>query len=513
MKVRERKEFVGMEKVKEILRLFELGRSRTEIADSCRVGRATVRDYLRKAEAGGLTYTSICELSEPEIQSLFGKKKPGRQIKYAPLDYDYIQRELSQPGVTLELLWEEHLKGNPNGYSYSHYCNCYREWRLKKSVTMRMTHKGGEKLFVDYAGHTVEIVNPVSGEVSRAQIFVAALGASNYTYVEATESQELAHWIGSHIRAFKYFGGVPSAVVPDNLTSGVTQACYYEPGINRSYQELAEHYSFAVLPARVKHPQDKAKVEEAVKNVETRILAALRNQVFHSTAELNAAIKPLLEALNARGMQVYGKSRRELFEELDKPALKPLPAQPFSLSSWKQARVNIDYHIEVKRHYYSVPFQLVHELVNVRITEYTIEVLLKGKRVALHNRSNAVGKYTTFKEHMPPAHQFMADWSPTRIMRWAEKIGPQTLFQVSAKLESRQHPEQSYRACLGLLSLAKKYGNERLEAACQKINRFGPVPLRSIKSILESGSDRAPTPQTQSAPVLHANIRNQDEFN
>lgn len=356
MQGRASKGYIGMDKVREILRLNEEGFSRTAIAQACAVTRQTVRDYVRKAGVAGISYAKLCGLTEPEVQAWFGKKKAGRRVLHKELDYETMRRELSRKGVTLQILWEEYLRKEPAGYSYSQYCQLYRVWDKSKNLSMRQAYKGGEKGFVDYAGHTIEIVDRNSGEVTLAHIFVMVLGASNYTYAEATLGQDLVHWIGSHVRAFQYFGGVPAIMVPDNLASGVTTPCRYEPGINRTYQELAEHYGLAVIPARVKHPRDKAKVEEAVQNVERRVLAALRNETFHSISELNQAIKPLLQALNEREMQAYGVSRRALFEEVDKSALKPLPPRPFQLSSWKEARVNIDYHIEVKRHYYSVPY-------------------------------------------------------------------------------------------------------------------------------------------------------------
>lgn len=505
--------YIGMDKVREIIRLNEQGLSRSDVARGSGVTRHTVRDYIRKASAAGITYALLCAMSEAEILERFGKGKPGRKILHEALDYEGLQRELLRKGVTLQLLWEEYLRGHPQGYSYSQFCNLHRQWCKTHKLSMRQDYKAGEKGFVDYAGQTIEIINRETGEVTLAYLFVMALGASNYSYAEFSPSQDLTHWIGSHVRAFEYFGGVPEILVSDNLTSGVTSPCRYEPGINRTYQELAEHYQIAVIPARVKQPRDKAKVEEAVQNAERRILAALRNEKFYSVAQANQALKPLLEAVNHREMQVYGVSRKELFEKTDKLALKPLPIDRFEISSWKKARVNIDYHIEVKRHYYSVPYQLVHQAVDVRITERVIEVLQDGKRVAFHGRCDTPGKFSTIKEHMPPTHQFMRDWSPTRLVNWAKKIGPHTTCQVELKLGSRLHPEQAYRACLGLLSLAKKYSNERLEAACKKVNGFGPVPLSSIKSVLSNGTDRvAELEKPVLPPILHSNIRGSSEF-
>ena len=507
-----KKDYIGMDKVREILRLKEQDFGQTAIARACSVTRATVRDYIRIAAAQNITYAQLGELSEEAIKELFGKKNPGRKIIHEPLDFIRFTQELQRKGVTLQLLWEEYLRDHPKGYSYSNFCNRYRSWKKQRGVTMRQEYRAGEKSFVDWVGMKVEIVDRATGEISLASIFVMALGYSNYTYAEALPSEEISHWIGAHIRAFEFFGGVTEVLVPDNLKTGVTDVCRYEPGINRTYQELAEHYNVAVIPARSKCPRDKAKVEEAVQNVERRILAPLRDRTFFAVSELNEAIKPLLAELNAREMQTYKISRIELFEKQERSALRHLPKNRFELASWKTARVNIDYHVEFRRHYYSVPFQLVHETVQVRVTEGTIEIFHAAKRVASHLRSDKPGKHTTLKEHMPQTHQFMQDWSPSRLTSWAAKIGPHTKIQVELKLSSRLHPEQAYRACLGLLSLAKKYGNERLEAACQKVNSFGPVPLKNIKSVLERGTDKLEEKQPQSTPLVHANIRGSQNF-
>jgi transposase len=377
---------------------------------------------------------------------------------------------------------------------------------------MRQHHRAGEKAFVDYSGTKLEWVERETGEVHPAELFVGVLGASNYTYAEASESQELRCWIGSHVRMFEYFGGVPEAVVPDNLRSGVKSACWYDPELNPTYRDFAEHYDVAVIPTRVKKPQDKAKVEAGVLNAQRWIIARLRNKTFHSVAELNAAIEPLLLELNEREMQGYGKSRQTLFEELDKPALKPLPQHRYCFAEWKQAKVNIDYHIELKRHYYSVPHHLVGKRVEARIGEKTIEVLHEGKRIALHPRDDTPGRHSTLQEHMPAEHRYMQQWTPGRLLDWAEKIGPQTKIQVNSILLSRKHPEQGYRASLGLLGLAKKYGNARLEAACNRANHFGIVSMRSIKNMLCTGNDKLPQERKTATVISHSNIRGDTEF-
>jgi transposase len=503
---------LGLASIKEILRLKEAGLSCNKIAQSLNISRATAQDYVRLAAVSGLSYELVRELEELEVLRLIGKKGRGAKRLSAP-DWNYISQELSRKGVTLSLLWQEYRKQEPAGYSYSNYCLRYRHWQAGCKVSMRQVYKAGEKAFADYSGMKGEITDPKTGEISEVEIFVMALGASNLTYVEAQPSQSLSCWIGGHVQAFEYFGGVTELVVPDNLKSGVSSPCRYEPEVNRSYAEFAEHYGVAVVPARVRKPQDKAKVEEAVQNVERQILAAIRNQAFYSLAELNIAIKARLEELNSRKMQVYGCSRWELFKQVEQAALKPLPKTRFELGSWKVATVNIDYHIEIGRHYYSVPYQFVRQKVEVRFTESVVTVFANGKKIAQHLRSDKPFKHTTVREHMPPAHQFMQEWTPTRLTQWGAQIGEQTKHQVEAILGSRTHPEQAYRSCLGLLRLANKFGKERLEAACQKANSFGAASYKTVDNILRNNADKIQQPTPISNPIPHANLRGGDYYN
>lgn len=359
---------------------------------------------------------------------------------------------------------------------------------------MRQTHKGGEKLFVDYCGQTVPVVAPETGEVSQAQVFVACLGANNYTFAEATPSQALPHWLGSHQRALAFLGGVPEAIVPDNLKSGVTDPCRYEPGINRSYQEFASHYQVAILPARPYKPRDKAKVEKAVQEVERQILAPLRHEQFTSMGQLNAAISQGLQRLNGRVMKSYGLSRRALFEQLDRPALKPLPAVPFVFARWKQAKVGRDYHLEVERHYYSVPYWFMGREVSVKVSEQLVEVFWDHQRVATHPRVSLPYRHTTLAEHMPPEHWAYKDQSRERFLAWASHVGPQTRQQVEAIFASKEHEEQAFRTLKGVQSLSSRYGPQRLEAACGRANAFGLVGLRRLKAILQTQLDLMPLP-------------------
>ena len=508
MKRRKKTEVLGMSKIKEVLRLKELGLNQTEISKSAKVSRATVQDYLRRATVSGVSSEELTALSEEELRERLGKNRRASARTVEP-DHQYIARELRKKGVTLALLWQEYIEEHPQGCSYARFCERHRRFRKQHRLSMRQAHKAGEKLFVDYAGPTVPIYQRGTNNVLfEAQIFVGVLGASNYTYVEATESQELKHWLGSHRRCFEFLSGVPRVAVPDNLKSGVKSACYYDPEINPAYQNFAQHYGIAILPARVRKPKDKAKVEVGVQIVERWILAVLRNRKFFSLQELNHEIARHLEALNTRIMKTYGCSRRDLFETVDKPALKPLPQKPYQLFELKLARVNIDYHVEVERHYYSVPYKLVHKEVEIRIKEQTIEVLHEGKRVTLHVKSRDKFRHTTKKEHMPPSHQAMLEWTPTRFVNWAAKIGPETKSQVEALLNSRQHPEQSYRACLGLQRLGKKVGAVRLEAACHRANHLSIVSMRRVKSILDSGMDRVPIIETKEVPAAHhRNVR------
>ena len=503
---------ISMRKIKEVLRLFhEAGLSRRQIAKSLSLSRDAVGSTIRRAEAAGITWPLPQELDEQKLEERLYPPAETLREKHRPVpDWAEVHRQLRRKGVTLQLLWQEYKTAAPDGYQYSWYCDLYRAWLTKVDVVMRQSHKAGEKLFVDYAGHTAEVVDPSTGEVRQAQIFVAVFGASNYTYAEATWTQDLRAWIGAHQRAFSFFGGVPEIVVPDNLKAGVTKTHRYEPDLNRTYADLATHYGVAIIPARSNRPRDKAKAEVGVQIVERWILARLRDRTFFSLAELNEAIAELLEQLNARPFQKLPGSRRSTFEEIERPALRPLPPDPYVFAEWKKARVNIDYHVEVDRHYYSVPYRHAREQVDVRLTETTVEVYLKGRRIASHRRSLRKGRHTTLPEHMPPSHRKYAEWTPERIIRWAAKTGPSTAELARRIIASRMHPQQGYRSCLGILRLGKAYGPERLEAAARRALAIGAKSYRSVESILKSGLDMQPLPedvQARKAPIQHENIR------
>jgi transposase len=503
-----------MRKIKEILRLhYEKGLSAREIARSLDIGRGTIKNYLDRIQEAGLSWPLAPEIDEATLEHRLFPSIHSVSIEKCQMPpMEYLHQELKKKSVTLQLLWHEYKEKVPDGYQYSQFCNLYHQWAEKLDPCLRQEYRAGEKLFVDYAGPTMELVAPETGEIHKAQIFVATLGASNYTFAEATLSQDLPSWIQSHIHAFEFFQGVTEILTPDNLKDAVSRPCRYEPDLNVTYREMAEHYNTVIIPARVGKARDKAKVESGVLQVERWVMAPLRHRTFFSLAELNEAIRDQLEILNNRPFEKLQGTRKSLFESLEKPVLKPLPVHRFVFAEWKTARVNIDYHIEVDRHYYSVPYQLIHEKVEVRLTDTTVEVLLKGRRVASHLRSFLPGKHTTLSEHMPKSHQKYLQWSPSRLIRWAGTIGPHTQKLVAFILENRPHPEQGYRSCLGVLRLRKRYSPERLEAACARALAFKAYSYKNVESILKNGLDQQPLDRFSSSqtplPLLaHENLR------
>jgi len=510
------REHLSMRKMKEILRLkWESKLGDRQVAKSCGVSRSTVSDYVNRARAAGLSWPLPDELDEDALaERLFPRTGPRTGQPPLP-DWAEVQVELKRKGVTRWLLWSEYKDRYPDGLQYSQYCQRYRDWRATQSVVMRQDHKAGETLFVDYAGMTMEVIDRRTGEILKASIFVATLGASNYTYAEATSSQTLPDWLGSHARALTFLGGCPAVVVPDNLKTGVTNPCFYEPDLNPSYLDLARHYRLAVIPARVRRPRDKSKVEVHVQIVEREILAPLRNRSFFSLDELNEAIRQGVDRLNHRPLQKQGVSRAQLFEQLDQPALRPLPHEPYRFAEWKRAKVHPDYHIELTGHYYSVPFRLVRQTVDVRFNNHTVEIFRKAERVASHRRSFQRGAHTTVPEHMPKAHQRAGNMTPQRLIDWAHNIGPDIEAWVQVALKRRPHPEQGFRTCLGALNLAKRYGNDRLNAACKRALTVNAFSYRSLESMLKHNLDQQTLPkekQTSIALPDHDNVRGPDYF-
>jgi len=498
-----------MRKIKEVLRLkYDSNLSEREISRSCQVSRSTVADYLMKAKAAGISWPEALVLTDTQIEErLFPVKRIPSSVKRPEPDYEYIYSQLRtyrKFNLTMVQLWLEYKEKHPYGYQYSQFCDLYRRWRGKLDYVMRQEHRAGEKAFIDYSDG-LSILDMVTGELILTQLFLAVWGASNYTYAEATLSQTLPEWIGSH----------PRVLVPDNLKSGVSKACKYEPELNPTYTDMAEHYGCAVLPARPRKPRDKAKVEAGVLIAQRWILAVLRHRTFYSLAELNAAIRQCLERLNNRPMRRLKKSRRELFETIDRPSALPLPSRPYEYAEWYKARVNVDYHIEVDHHYYSITFQLLREKVDVRLTATTLEVFHKGGRVAAHARSYVRGGYTTLKEHMPPEHRSYAEWSPSRFIQWAGKTGVSTAQLVEKILATRPYPEQGYRACLGIIRLGRHYEPERVEAAAERALKFNACSYRSMKAILTAGLDRQQDNgerPVQMSLSLHQNIRGREYY-
>ena len=503
---------LSMRKIREVLRLkYSCNCSIRKISESCGIGKGTVGDYLNRAQAAGLNWPLPDTLSDTSLeQQLFPSTAPQVSSSRFVPDFHDVHKELqSRKHVTLNLLWQEYKEQHPDGYQYSWFCHSYRDWAARLDVVMRHEHRAGEKLFVDYTGQTVGIVDSETGEIHNAQIFVAVMGASNYTYAEATLSQKIEDWIGSHVRAFSYIGGVPEAVVPDNLKSGVSKTCRYEPDINPTYNDLARHYQTVILPARVRKPRDKAKAEAGVLLVERWILARLRKHTFFSLADLNREIGKLLQLLNNRPFKKLTGSRQSLFEEIDKPALKSLPASSYELAYWKKATVHLDYHVEVDGYFYSVPYTLAKKKLDIRYTQNTVECFYSNKRVASHLRQVPRGRHATTKEHMPLSHQKYLEWTPERFKRWAAKIGSETATLTELILLKRTHPQQAYRTLLGILRLGKSYGEKRLEAACKRAVHINSFSYKSVESILKSGLDQKPLPEenNKKEPVKHKNIR------
>lgn len=508
---------LSMRKVREILRLkHEGGLSVREIARSMGISVGVVQNYLASAVKARLTWPLPEGLSDERLQSLLFNA-PSSTVESGRVlpDMAYLHSELKRKGVTLQLLWEEYRRDFAESYSYPQFCRYYREWAGKLEPTIRQAYRAGEKLFVDWAGPTIPVHDQVTGQVWQASLFVAALGASNYTYAEAFANRQLPAWIDAHIHSYEFFGGVPVLTVADNEKTGVTHPSRYEPGLNPSYQDLATHYGTIMLPTRPRKSRDKAKVEAAVLFAERWIIAVLRHRIFFSLNELNKAIRELLVQLNDRPFKKLAGSRRSHFEQLDRPALRPLPEHRYELAEWRKAKVNIDYHVQVDTHCYSVPYRLVHATVDVRLTARTVELLLNGVRVAAHVRSYERGRATTDPAHRPKSHQEHLEWAPSRVIHWAEvKVGPHCTQAVTMILDNQPHPEMGYRACLGIMRLGRMYGNVRLEHACERAILLAACSYRSIKSMLQTGVDRQPPMNpAQSSPVIrHMNVRGADYY-
>ncbi len=506
-----------MHKLHDVLRLkFELGRSHREIAAILGIGHATVGRYVRRAEEAGLSWPLPEDFGDEELKAALFAPASGGAKRPAP-DWAEVHRAMSRgKGMTLALLWLEYREAHREGaYEYSWFCARYREWAERVDVVMRHSYAGGERVFIDYAGQTVAVIDPETGKVSKANVFVATLAASNHTFVDLTPTRKLEDWTGSHVRMFERWGGAPELLIPDNEKAGVQRACKYEPELNPTYLEMARHYGVAVMPTRPRKPRDKAKVEAAVQHVERRVLAPLRNHRFFSLAEAREAIAPLVKALNERPFQKLEGSRQSLFEELDRSALRPLPAQRYEFARWVKARVNIDYHVQVGGCFYSVPYTLARKEVDVRVSATAIEVFHGSKRQAAHIRASEKGSCATEDAHMPAAHRAHRDWTPSRLIAEARRVGPKTGEFAEKLLERRPHPEQGYRSCLGLRELKRAYSAERLEAACAHALKIGTISRRSVQSILATERDKAAPEEEDATPDLpadHENVRGPDYY-
>jgi transposase len=506
-----------MRKIKEILRLhFEQTLGQRQIARSVNTSQSTVHEYLARMKAAGLQWPLGEDWNEERLQqALF---PPGQTLSKIPKrpqpDFVHIREQLERHrDLTLDLLWEEYREQHPDGYSYSRFCKLHRHWKKRQDVVMRQDHCPGEKLFLDWAGATIPIHHS-DGTTRHAALFVAAMGASSYTYAEAVPDQQMANWLKVQIHALEYYGGCPQLLIPDNTKTGVTRACIYEPDLNPTYQEFASHYRVAVMPTRPRKPRDKAKVESAVQVVQRWIVMRLRHQRFFSIADANDSIRELLTYLNNRPFRKRrDESRASLFAKLDRPALQPLPAERYDLSHWSQARVNIDYHVAFDGNWYSVPYTLTGEAVEVRSTPATVEIFHRGERVASHLRSRERNKAVVQHDHRPRSHQAHLEWPPSRMVQWAGQVGPHTAQLVERMLNDKPHPEMGYRACLGIIRLAAKYSPARMENAAELAVLSGAVRYKSVKSILQNGLDsqRSAPPPLRLSPE-HENLRGPEYF-
>jgi transposase len=510
-----------MKKIREILRLKEESKlSLRKISQVMKLSRPVITDYLERCVRHGLTFQRVLNMPDDELEEILRTDiaSPNDDERHHALAerFEMMSRELKRVGVTRQLLWEEYRQEHPDGYGYSQFCYHYHNWGTGQELSMHMEHKAGDKMFVDFAGEKLFIVDRITGEIIPVEVFVAILGASQLTYAEATLSQKKQDFIQANVNALDYAGGVPGAIVPDNLKSAVTKADRYEPDINPEYTDFARHYGTTILPARPYKPRDKPLVEGAVKIVYQQIYARLRDRVFHSLGELNAAIREELGCYNNRTMKGYGKSRRELFEEIEKEALRPLPAQRYTHRDFLRVKAQFNYHVYLgpDKHYYSVPFQYRGLMLDVFYSANSVEIYHCNVRIAIHLRNRERYRYTTVPDHMPPHHRFRNDWSAEKFISWAEDIGVDVREVIEIVLSLRQHPEQSYKSCLGILSLAKKYGGERLNRACAKARYLESYSCKTIGNLLENNMEcEEVSPGLFDSPLpSHDNIRGSEYY-
>jgi len=508
---------IPMRKIKEILRLKTIsGLSERQIANCVKVSRTVVSSYYKALIDTGSSYEELKNLSDQEIfKKLFPCSQEKKQsFRYEEIDFSKMKKELSRKFVTKQQLFKEYQESNPQGIGKTQFFHWFREWEKQQDPVMRQHHKAGEKCFVDYSEGLS--YKDSAGMIHQTSVFVICWGASNYIYAEATETQNLQDWINSHVRAFEYFGCVPHQLVPDNLKSGVTKANYYEPEINKTYNDLAIHYNTAVVPARIRKPQDKALVEISVKLIQNRILAALRNKVYTNLKEMNEDILKHLDQLNSEPLQKMDQSRKEMFLELDSPQALQLPSQTYEFAQWKKAKVHCDYHIEYEKNYYSVPYHYIRKTVHIRATEKMIEIFHKGERIASHRRQRGERYFYTEPTHMPVKHQKYANQTPQNLIERGHSVGEFVGILITEFMEKYKIKEQSYRGCLGILSLQKKYGQERLNLACKRALYFNALSYKLVKKILEKELDQQPFGEQEDKeiekPTCHNNTRGAEYF-
>ena len=511
---------IEMRKVRELLRLrFEQNISSRKAAKILGIGKTAANEYILGFKSKDLDISKISRMSDSELLSAITVNKTIENPRYKELfkQFTYFEKELKRTGVTLELLWKEYSQSHTDYYSYSRFCYYYNSWRKDKKVSMRMMHKAGDKMFVDFTGKKLEVVNPTTGEIQECEVFVSVLGASQLSYIEAVASQKKADWIAVNQNALRFYKGVPAAIVPDCLKSAVIKANKYEPQINEAYSDFAKHYQTVILPARALHPQDKSLAENFVRAAYTQIYAPLRNQIFFSIEELNAALWKYLEVYNKKKFQLKNYSRQELFEEIEAKELKALPLELYELKTFSQNKVQYNHHIYLKedKHYYSVPFQLTGKMLRVIYTIRNVEIYFNNTRVAIHQRNFRAYQYTTKNEHRPPNHQYVSDWTPERFTKWAGDISPEVAEVVTQILDSREHPEQAYKSCMGLLNLAKKYEKQDYIKACKKALQVNLITYKFIKNTLKTKSFNLNDQKELELFKLpeHENIRGKEMFN
>ena len=501
----------SMKKIRELLRLiYGTGLSQRQAATGACMSKTSAQEILAKIKLKKLSWPLDESLSDEMLNDiLFSKNVENNSSNKKIPDWHEVQKELLKKGLTLKLLWMEYKEENHDGYQYTKYCDMFRKWRKLNRLSMRQHHVAGEKMFIDFSGMRVPYIDRITGECKNAEIFLCVLGGSSYTFAYAVCDQTIQSWIHAHIKSFDFFGGISQILVPDNLLCGVKKPCRYEPEINRIYSEFAKHYGIAVIPARVRRPKDKSKVEVAVQVAERWILARLRKQTFYSVEEINIAIIPFLKTINEKIMRHIGSSRKELYEKYERTSLKKLPEEHFELYFWKKAKVNIDYHVEFEKHYYSVPYSLVHKEVEMRVTKNIVEIYHSNKKIAIHKVTSLPGKHTTIAEHMPQQHQKHVEWTYERMLSWAESVGPSIKQCFEIILNRHTHPEQGFRSCLGILRLGKCYSNERLDSACLRAIIYGNISYKIIKNILSNNLDKLSLPesQTNTPDFKHENIR------